>query len=502
MIRRPPRSTHCISSAASDVYKRQVVSTQSTWGINQFLYIKYQKKISQTSTQIQMNFKVILLLTLLVCAFAIRKRSDLQRHTTHTETTSTASTGSTASTASTSTSSGSSTTTTSTSTVTPKYPAQGLVIPNCKTYSTDATYKGCTACLEGYQLSDNYDACYYLMANCASSLNKTTCSKCNSGYQLVSKKWYEQGTDKCVKFPNYILNCANQVKDNECNQCKTGFVIVKNGEGNLCVKTIPNCKEQSSNSVCKTCADNYVKVENVYAFDSCIPNNKQLLNTRKINNCAVQYEDAVCITCDSSYYLLAKTGSVTADQCILKGKNCDTQTKELECATCPEGYKFDDNGKDCNKIIPIPHCESQDFSANTGSCSTCEEGYIKLTNGKQICSKKIEGCKIQDTEKDCTTCLDGYLKQQIGEQQRCILPIPNCVIYEPTYGKECKTCKDGYSRVSGKNLTPVWFDMCVPTIENCVEQISQYICKECSVGYTKKNNASVFPPVPDKCDKP
>eukprot|EP00825_Cyclidium_porcatum_P045364 TRINITY_DN6885_c0_g1_i1.p4 TRINITY_DN6885_c0_g1~~TRINITY_DN6885_c0_g1_i1.p4 ORF type:complete len:115 (-),score=39.82 TRINITY_DN6885_c0_g1_i1:84-428(-) len=31
MIRRPQRSTHCISSAASDVYKRQV-STQSTWG--------------------------------------------------------------------------------------------------------------------------------------------------------------------------------------------------------------------------------------------------------------------------------------------------------------------------------------------------------------------------------------------------------------------------------------------------------------------------------------
>eukprot|EP00825_Cyclidium_porcatum_P043841 TRINITY_DN6317_c0_g1_i6.p1 TRINITY_DN6317_c0_g1~~TRINITY_DN6317_c0_g1_i6.p1 ORF type:complete len:239 (-),score=42.61 TRINITY_DN6317_c0_g1_i6:399-1115(-) len=34
MIRRPPRSTHCISSAASDVYKRQV-STQSTWVMRQ-----------------------------------------------------------------------------------------------------------------------------------------------------------------------------------------------------------------------------------------------------------------------------------------------------------------------------------------------------------------------------------------------------------------------------------------------------------------------------------
>eukprot|EP00831_Metopus_contortus_P051851 TRINITY_DN43529_c0_g2_i1.p1 TRINITY_DN43529_c0_g2~~TRINITY_DN43529_c0_g2_i1.p1 ORF type:complete len:200 (-),score=45.16 TRINITY_DN43529_c0_g2_i1:213-812(-) len=31
MIRRPPRSTQGVSSAASDVYKRQVVSTQSTW---------------------------------------------------------------------------------------------------------------------------------------------------------------------------------------------------------------------------------------------------------------------------------------------------------------------------------------------------------------------------------------------------------------------------------------------------------------------------------------
>eukprot|EP00825_Cyclidium_porcatum_P039485 TRINITY_DN4789_c0_g1_i3.p1 TRINITY_DN4789_c0_g1~~TRINITY_DN4789_c0_g1_i3.p1 ORF type:complete len:321 (-),score=93.34 TRINITY_DN4789_c0_g1_i3:130-1092(-) len=44
MIRRPPRSTHCISSAASDVYKRQV-STQSTWGnILIINYQKYQKK--------------------------------------------------------------------------------------------------------------------------------------------------------------------------------------------------------------------------------------------------------------------------------------------------------------------------------------------------------------------------------------------------------------------------------------------------------------------------
>ena len=32
MIRRPPRSTHCISSAASDVYKRQVDSADRVKG--------------------------------------------------------------------------------------------------------------------------------------------------------------------------------------------------------------------------------------------------------------------------------------------------------------------------------------------------------------------------------------------------------------------------------------------------------------------------------------
>eukprot|EP00825_Cyclidium_porcatum_P043507 TRINITY_DN6185_c0_g1_i2.p1 TRINITY_DN6185_c0_g1~~TRINITY_DN6185_c0_g1_i2.p1 ORF type:complete len:269 (-),score=62.00 TRINITY_DN6185_c0_g1_i2:292-1098(-) len=44
MIRRPPRSTHCISSAASDVYKRQV-STQSTW--DKYYYYYYQYLISK-----------------------------------------------------------------------------------------------------------------------------------------------------------------------------------------------------------------------------------------------------------------------------------------------------------------------------------------------------------------------------------------------------------------------------------------------------------------------
>eukprot|EP00826_Nyctotherus_ovalis_P050172 TRINITY_DN6126_c0_g1_i4.p1 TRINITY_DN6126_c0_g1~~TRINITY_DN6126_c0_g1_i4.p1 ORF type:complete len:207 (+),score=49.12 TRINITY_DN6126_c0_g1_i4:38-622(+) len=37
MIRRPPRSTHCISSAASDVYKRQVVFSESICAIYYYI---------------------------------------------------------------------------------------------------------------------------------------------------------------------------------------------------------------------------------------------------------------------------------------------------------------------------------------------------------------------------------------------------------------------------------------------------------------------------------
>eukprot|EP00825_Cyclidium_porcatum_P031837 TRINITY_DN33784_c0_g1_i1.p4 TRINITY_DN33784_c0_g1~~TRINITY_DN33784_c0_g1_i1.p4 ORF type:complete len:110 (+),score=38.80 TRINITY_DN33784_c0_g1_i1:99-428(+) len=46
MIRRPPRSTHCISSAASDVYKRQLVKYSKESLVND------QKKINE---QFQVN---------------------------------------------------------------------------------------------------------------------------------------------------------------------------------------------------------------------------------------------------------------------------------------------------------------------------------------------------------------------------------------------------------------------------------------------------------------
>eukprot|EP00825_Cyclidium_porcatum_P045259 TRINITY_DN6828_c0_g1_i4.p2 TRINITY_DN6828_c0_g1~~TRINITY_DN6828_c0_g1_i4.p2 ORF type:complete len:107 (+),score=33.68 TRINITY_DN6828_c0_g1_i4:77-397(+) len=66
MIRRPPRSTHCISSAASDVYKRQ---TQSTWeeqlqiqiqkdGQDKFEYTQDKVKNAFYDFQKQINYQV------------------------------------------------------------------------------------------------------------------------------------------------------------------------------------------------------------------------------------------------------------------------------------------------------------------------------------------------------------------------------------------------------------------------------------------------------------
>ena len=61
MIRRPPRSTHCISSAASDVYKRQLqvfegdVICQSRNGISSTFTVR---KISANSVAIERIFPV------------------------------------------------------------------------------------------------------------------------------------------------------------------------------------------------------------------------------------------------------------------------------------------------------------------------------------------------------------------------------------------------------------------------------------------------------------
>eukprot|EP00825_Cyclidium_porcatum_P022380 TRINITY_DN2465_c0_g1_i1.p2 TRINITY_DN2465_c0_g1~~TRINITY_DN2465_c0_g1_i1.p2 ORF type:complete len:101 (+),score=18.05 TRINITY_DN2465_c0_g1_i1:153-455(+) len=58
MIRRPPRSTHCISSAASDVYKRQSQYLSKNLCLSQFpqkspLY--YQRNVLSPNSHIIIN---------------------------------------------------------------------------------------------------------------------------------------------------------------------------------------------------------------------------------------------------------------------------------------------------------------------------------------------------------------------------------------------------------------------------------------------------------------
>ena len=45
MIRRPPRSTHCISSAASDVYKRQPLVDSLLYGDPYLLFADYRSYV-------------------------------------------------------------------------------------------------------------------------------------------------------------------------------------------------------------------------------------------------------------------------------------------------------------------------------------------------------------------------------------------------------------------------------------------------------------------------
>eukprot|EP00825_Cyclidium_porcatum_P030199 TRINITY_DN32056_c0_g1_i2.p1 TRINITY_DN32056_c0_g1~~TRINITY_DN32056_c0_g1_i2.p1 ORF type:complete len:289 (-),score=52.26 TRINITY_DN32056_c0_g1_i2:74-940(-) len=58
MIRRPPRSTHCISSAASDVYKRQDINKMNRY--NNILPYKHTSvKLSVENTEVDENLKRI-----------------------------------------------------------------------------------------------------------------------------------------------------------------------------------------------------------------------------------------------------------------------------------------------------------------------------------------------------------------------------------------------------------------------------------------------------------
>eukprot|EP00825_Cyclidium_porcatum_P004911 TRINITY_DN1233_c0_g1_i10.p4 TRINITY_DN1233_c0_g1~~TRINITY_DN1233_c0_g1_i10.p4 ORF type:complete len:127 (+),score=12.65 TRINITY_DN1233_c0_g1_i10:156-536(+) len=53
MIRRPPRSTHCISSAASDVYKRQVTGAHKP--CRRKLFGRSQQRLGTDLTQVELG---------------------------------------------------------------------------------------------------------------------------------------------------------------------------------------------------------------------------------------------------------------------------------------------------------------------------------------------------------------------------------------------------------------------------------------------------------------
>eukprot|EP00826_Nyctotherus_ovalis_P062456 TRINITY_DN9035_c0_g1_i3.p1 TRINITY_DN9035_c0_g1~~TRINITY_DN9035_c0_g1_i3.p1 ORF type:complete len:140 (+),score=53.16 TRINITY_DN9035_c0_g1_i3:26-421(+) len=54
MIRRPPRSTHCISSAASDVYKRQLLDEEGDDSLFDYLVMSFSEKQGQ-----ELNAKLV-----------------------------------------------------------------------------------------------------------------------------------------------------------------------------------------------------------------------------------------------------------------------------------------------------------------------------------------------------------------------------------------------------------------------------------------------------------
>ena len=65
MIRRPPRSTHCISSAASDVYKRQL-----NYKVNCFIvvWIGWHGVKDDTSVRVFGDFINVMLIVLCTCS--------------------------------------------------------------------------------------------------------------------------------------------------------------------------------------------------------------------------------------------------------------------------------------------------------------------------------------------------------------------------------------------------------------------------------------------------
>lgn len=189
-------------------------------------------------------------------------------------------------------------------------------------------------------------------ASCATCVDSTFCSSCNSGYFNAANGDYAL----CIACPVGCSACSSLTA---CSTCLTGYRL-----SGTCLQCPPNCN-QCTASACTTCATGFALITG-----GCVPCTTSANGgTAGCLVCSVNSGSISCSKCADGYYL----------------------TNSNTCATCHS--RFPNSGL-CTSSQLI-QCRN-DFVATLAS-------RYYLVSGQ--CVANTKKCKVmRNTQGDCSSC--------------------------------------------------------------------------------------------------
>ena len=365
-------------------------------------------------------------------------------------------------------------------------------IDHCEIYTLYQEGQKCNKCADDYETNEDNSACRLIIEYCEEYENNGNCQSCETGYLL--KKDHKE----CIE----IENCIELDTNDKCGKCKDGYLLTTDHEE--CIE-IENCIELDANDKCGKCKDGYSLstknsdgdevdpycnlIEHCKTYDSEDPLKctECQIDYKKKTDVLCEYEpcskynevdNTKCEKCKTDYYLLGDSCTYIKD-C----KSYDTSVTsgtEPKCSTCKDGF----GKKSDTECIEIPNCST--YKADDGSkCEKCKDGFRLSEN---TCLPVIINCKDYGSGNLCEQCNTGFETYE-GGKSCTFKEIDNC---ENQIDDQCQQCENYYIKENNKCIPcDTEGKSCDITIENCekYQLISGIVvCKECTTGYSKKNN--------------
>ena len=432
--------------------------------------------------------------------------------------------------------------------------ADKICVPVAEQCASHADNGDCTACYQGYDLSNG--ECLYSLSNTASpaDLGCGTWDWSNQVCLVCSNGWFKNADGVCTPVSD---QCATHAENGDCTSCYKGYDLTngacvfgasntarpsdlgcgtwdwdnqvclacsahwfKNSNGQ-CVPVADQCKTNADNGDCTACYQGYDLTAGQCLFSAfnnakpadagcgtwdwfnqiCIAcSDKWVFNSEKVcvpvsDQCATHAENGDCLTCFKGYDLVngacVFSASNNANPSDIGCANWDWDN--LVCLACSDKWVFNGEGV-C--VAVNDHCSTH---GDNGNCLTCYKGY-DLQNGACVYSADNTahpadlGCGTWDWDnRVCLVCSNGWVKNADGV---CVPVSDQCATHAEN--GDCLTCFKGYDLVEG---------VCVYSADNTAHPADlgcgtwdwdNRVCLSCSRGWVFNADKACVP-VSDQC---